>query len=453
MIPNAAPSSPPGPGLIENALFHLEFIDDQVSAYRTVLDAHGPVVRLWIGPLDIFLVTEPALIEEILVEQPRAFRKDVVTREVSLFLGQGLLVSDGDVWRRHRELVAPAFQPRQISSYADIMVEETEAMIDDWSDGEQLDFHRDISAMTLRIVVRALFGLEMQQEFDAIGDAIDDIMAYIDELRHSPWRYVPDPIPSPNQPGFERGKKRIDELIYQLIDERRRAEQGDDLLYQLLDATGDDGHQLSDEQLRDEVITLFMAGHETTALAITYAWFFVAQDAEVARRMREEVDEVVGDETPGVEHVDDLTYIEAVFRESMRRFPPAWAVGREAKRDVSVGDYTVPEGSQVIMPQCIVHNDPRWYDEPDAFRPSRWLDDDGELLDTDEDRPRMAYFPFGGGPRICVGNHFARMEALLVMATIASRCEFDHIGPDEMETYTSITQRPTDTVELRVRLR
>ena len=445
---NRLADSPPGPGLVENAAFHLEFVQDQIDAYWTVLDEYGPVVRLWIGPFDTFLVTEPELIEEVLLEKARSFHKDVVSKELEMLLGRGLLITDGELWRRQRKLVAPPLQRRQIAHYADVMVTQTERLIDGWDDGQTVRFDRDATELTLRIVVQTLFDLEMEGRIETIAEAIDDTMEFVDQYRHSPWRFLPDPIPTPKERKFERAKAHLDEIIYDLIERRReRDEPGDDLLYRLLQASNDDGSQMSDEQLRDEVITLFLAGHETTALAITYAFFLLSQDPRAAGRLREEVDAVIGDQRPGVEHARELPYTEAVFQESMRLFPPAWAVGRQPIEDVEIGDYTIPAGSQVIIPQAIVHRDQRWYDAPDDFRPERWLGD------LEEELPRFAYFPFGGGPRICVGNHFAQMEAVLAIATIAKHCQFDHVAPDEMETYTSITQRPEDPVRLRVRYR
>ncbi|MFB6374936.1 MAG: cytochrome P450, partial [Bradymonadaceae bacterium] len=427
---------------------HLEFIEDQIDAYWTVIDEYGPVVRLWIGPFDMFLIAEPDLIEEILVDKPRTFHKDVVSKELDILLGRGLLITDGDLWRQQRKLVAPPLQRRQIAHYAYVMVAQTERMIEQWEDGQTVRFDRQATELTLRIVVQTLFDLEMEGEIEEIAEAVDDTMEFIDQLRHSAWRFVPDPIPTPKERQFEEAKAHLDEIIYELIERRRRRDEpGDDLLYRLLQATDEAGHQMSDEQLRDEVITLFLAGHETTAMALTYAWYLVARHPRVEERLQAEIDDVVGDDRPGVEHARELPYTEAVFKESMRLFPPAWAVGRQPVEDVEIGDYTIPEGAQVIIPQCIVHRDERWFDDPDAFRPERWLGD------LEDELSRFGYFPFGGGPRICVGNHFAEMEGILAIATIAKHCTFDHVASDEMATYTSITQRPEEAVELQVRFR
>jgi cytochrome P450 len=448
LIPNRADSSPPGPGPLDNLLFHLEFARDQVAAYETMFEAYGPTVRLWIGPFDMFLVTEPELVEEILLREAGSCHKDAVTSELEMFLGKGLLISEEELWRRQRKLVAPSLQRRQIAHYADVMVEQTERTVDDWEEGQELDIHRQVTEITLRIVVQALFDLQMDGRLERIAGAIDDTMEFVDEIRHSAWRFTPDAIKSPKERRFEAARDHLDEIIYDLIDRRRaREEEGDDLLYRLLEATDEEGNQMTDEQLRDEVITLFLAGHETTALAITYAWHLLARNPEAADRLAEEVDEVIGGERPGFEHARQLPYTEAVFQESMRLYPPAWAVGRQPTEDVEIGDYTIPEGAQVIMPSCLIHRDERWYDDPEAFRPERWLGD------LEEQIPRFAYFPFGGGPRICVGNHFARMEAILVIATIAQHYSFDHLGPDELTTYHSITQRPEQSIRLRARPR
>lgn len=448
IVRNRSESSPPGPGLWGNAWFHLELLRDQIGAFEQMVDEYGPAVRLWIGPHDLFLVTEPELIGEVFVDQADSFRKDLTTQELKIILGEGLLTNEGESWRRQRRLVAPSLQRRQITRYAEVMVEEAERKIDQWDDSELVRFDRGAMDVTMRIVVRTLFDLEIEERLQEVADAIDDTQKFVEEMRYSLWRYTPDPLPSPHQRRFEEARERLDEIIYELIDRRRRRDEpGEDLLYRLIEATDESGEGMDDKQLRDEVITLFLAGQETTALTVTYAWHLLARHPEAAERLHAEIDEVVGDERPGVEHTRELPYTDAVIKEAMRLYPPVWGSARQATEPVEIGEYTVPEGAQVAMPQALVHRDERWFDEPDEFRPARWLGD------LEDELPRFAYFPFGGGPRICVGNHFAEMETILVVATLAKHCEFEHVAPDEMETYASITQRPEDPVRLRVRKR
>lgn len=440
-------SSPPGPNLVENARLLYDFVRDQIAMLRDVDERYGPVSRFWLGTIDTYLVTEPDLIEEALVRKFQSFQKDVITRELEEFLGSGLLTAEGEFWRNQRKLIAPALQRRQIAHYADIMVAQTERKLETWDDGEVRPFDRDVMEVTLRVVVQALFDLDLEHRIEKVADALDATMAYVDEISHSFWRFTPDAVPTPNRREYERATEHLDSVIYDLIDSRRQGEEGDDLLYRLIEATDDEGNQMGDEQLRDEVITLFLAGHETTALAITYAWYLLSEDSDRAAKLHEEVDEVLGDRRAGAEDVPKLEYTEAVVKEAMRLYPPAWIIGREALEEVELGDVTIPEGAEVLFPQCIVHRDGRWYDEPDAFRPERWLEG------IEEDLPRFAYFPFGGGARICIGNHFAKMEAVLVIATIAQHVEMERVAPDELETDTSITQRPAETIQMKAESR
>ncbi len=434
----------PGPSTLENLFIHLDFIRDQFRTYRGIDEAYGPVSQFQLGPFCLVLVTDPDVIEEVLLRRADAFDKDTVTKELSVLLGRGLLLSEDDVWRRQRKMVAPSLQRRQIARYADVMVSETERMMADWEDGETRDIERDITMLALRIVVQALFSLDVSARLHEVTEAVDDAMSYLDERRHSPWRLTPDWLPNPRERQFDRAKSKLDSIIYDLIASRREGEPGDDLLYQLIAATDEGGDRMTDEQLRDEVITLFLAGHETTGLNLTYTWYLLAEHPRVAERLREEVDRVLGGGRAGVEDVSDLAYTEAVIRESLRLYSPAWSVGREATETVELEDWTIPEGAQVLMPQVLVHRDERWYDDPEAFRPERWLET------PEDERPRFAYFPFGGGPRICVGNHFARMETILVVATLARHFTFENVSERELDTYASVTQRPETSVELRV---
>ena len=439
-----APSAP-GPGALETLRFQYDFTRDQIGTFRKLHAQYGPVARFWLGTFETFSFLEPELIEEVLLREASSFHKDAISQELEVLLGRGLLISEDDFWRRQRKLIAPALQRRQIAHYADVMVSQTERMVEKWKDGEIRRFDRDVMEITLRVVVQTLFDLDIEHRIERVARAIDDAMEYLDEMTHSLWRFVPDAIPSPKQQSFEEAKEELDGVIYDLIEKRRRRDEpGDDLLYRLIEASDEEGNQMTDEQLRDEVITLFLAGHETTALTITYAWYLMSEHPRVAEKLRREVDEVLGGERAGAEHAGELPYTEAVVKEAMRLYPPAWIVGREAVEEVEIGEWTIPEGAQVLLPQCLVHRDERWYDEPDEFRPERWLDG------LEDELPRFAYFPFGGGPRICVGNHFAKMESILVIATIAQHAAFVNVSRHSLETYTSVTQRPEHPIRMRV---
>jgi len=437
---------PPGPGWIRNVAFQAKFMRDQAGALEQLFEEYGPVVRLRLGWLPTYMFVDPDLIEEVLLEKWDSFHKDRISqRSLNDLLGEGLLTAEGERWRRSRKMMAPSLQRRQIASYADMMVEETDRILDRWEDGEQRRFERDVMEVTLRAVVQTLFDVDLEHRIERIAEAVEVVMAYMKEVSHSLWRFVPDAIPTPSRAEFEEAVAEFDAIVYDLIESRReRGDEGDDLLYHLIEATDEEGNRMSDEELRDQVVTVFLAGHETTALAITYGWYLLTNHSDCMERLFAEVDEVLGGERPEAADARRLPYAEAVFKESLRLYPPAWVLGREAVEEVEIGDWTLSEGAQVVIPQCVAHRNPEWFAEPDAFRPARWLDG------LEDELPRFAYFPFGGGPRICIGNHFAKMEAILIIARIAQRFELEDVAPEPLETVTAITQRPADPIEMRV---
>jgi cytochrome P450 len=409
-------------------------------------DRYGDAVSYYLGTFRTYQFTDPELIEEVLIRKHRSFHKDAITHDLEELLGRGLLTSEGTFWRRQRKLAAPSLQRRQIRAYADWMVDITERELETWRDGEEFELHHAMMGLTLKIVVKTLFNLEMEDKIEEIGESIDTAMHVFDKSTHTLWRYVPEQIPTHLSRAFDQAVAHLDEVVYDLIDKRRASgEEGDDLLWRFLVANDEDGNTMTDRQLRDEVITMFLAGHETTALAITYAWFLMSHHPDVAQRLFDEVDEVLGDRSATAEDVNELPYLKAIVQETLRMYSPAWIIGREPVEDVQIGPYHVPKGTQVLMPQSVIHYDERWFDHPYEFRPERWLG--GEL---EKELPRFAYFPFGGGARVCIGNHFAMMEAILIIATMAQRFDLENIMTDELETQPSVTLRPSVPVEMRV---
>ena len=442
--------TPPGPGPLGYLRTQIDFsTGDQVEFVRDLHAEWGDSAAIWLGAFRTYFFANPEHIEEVLIRKASSFEKDAITPELSELMGQGLVTSEGELWRRQRKLAAPALTRRQIEAYADWMVELTENELADWQDGQEIELHHAMMAMTLKIVVKTLFNIDMGEEVERIGEAVDEAMEVFDKKVHTLWRFVPDFIPTHLDRRFDRAVGYLDDTIYDLIRKRRASdEEGDDLLYRLLIANDDDGSGMTDQQLRDEAITMFLAGHETTALVLTYAWYLMSHEPEVARRLFEEVDEVLGDRSATANDVGELDYTTAVVKETMRLYSPVWLIGREAMEDVQIGPYDVPKGTQVLLPQCVVHRDERWYDDPGEFQPERWLDPEFE-----KSLPRFAYFPFGGGARICIGNHFAKMEAVLCLATMAQRFDFENLMTRPIETRPAVTMRPVVPVPMKLHSR
>jgi cytochrome P450 len=355
------------------------------------------------------------------------------------------LTSEGEFWRRQRRLAQPAFQRQQIERYAAVMVEHTERMLEAWHDGQVRDPHDDMMRLTLSIVAKTMFGTELAGEADIVGESLDVVTNHF--MSPMRWFRVFDYLPLPSSRRYWRAIRLIDEIIYGII--RRHREIGrdtGDLLSRLLAARDEQGGGgMTDRQLRDEVVTLLLAGHETTALVLFYTFYLLAQSPDSEDRLAAELCEVLGDRPPNAADVPNLRYTEWIIREAMRLYPPAWGIGREALADCEIGGYHVPKGTQIFIVQWLVHRDRRWFDDPETFKPERW---DNDLIKR---LPRCAYFPFGDGPRICIGNHFAMMEAVLILATIARRYRLVIEPGQALELLPSITLRPR--IALRMRLK
>lgn len=402
---------------------------------------YGPVVR-WEFPTDrSFLVTSPEAIERILVQENQHYVKGrLFHQSLRPVLGRGLLTSEGEFWRKQRHLIEPAFHPERLNRYASIMTERTDRTISRWRDGETRTLHEDMMTLTLEIVAEALFGVDIRSQAAEVGDALDVITERAESVRAD---YVPRWVPTPLNRRFERAKGVLDEIVYGIIEERRSTP-GDDVVSTLLAATDEDGERMSVEQIHDEVLTLLLAGHETTALALTYTIFALAQRPQVEAELAAELDAVLDGDSPTVADLQKLSYAEQVVKESMRLYPPVYSILREPTRDVELGGYPIPAGSTLVLSQFVVHRDPALYADPMAFRPDRWTD----ALETE--LPRFGYFPFAGGPRRCLGDRFAMMEAKLLLATIVQRYHLELVSSPSLQFRAGITMRPTDPIEINV---
>lgn len=396
--------------------------------------------------LHVYFLNDPDLIESVLVRNPQNFQKDRVLRNSRWFFGNGLLTSEGDFWLRQRRLSQPAFHRERVASYAAIMTGYADEMLASWQPGETRDIHAEMMNLTLRIVVRALFNVEAEQT-TIISSALNALMRNATGIRMlfpPAGRY----LPTPTMIEVRRAVRRLEQTVFGII-EQRRADSGDsgDLISMLMQVRDEDGSRMSDRQLRDEVLTFLLAGHETTALALSWTWHLLAQHAEVERHLRDELDRVLGGRTPGFSDLAALPYTDAVIKESMRLYPPAWSLARTVMSDIELAGYTVPKGANIVMSQWIMHRDPKYFPDPEKFVPERWL---GEKL---RKLPRFAYFPFGGGPRQCIGAAFAQMEAVLLLATIAQRFELRAVPDPPVTPVPSFTLRPKRGIPMRIERR
>lgn len=411
------------------------FARDPLGFLHEQVDRHGDLVSMRMLGEEWLLVSHPDDIEELVVKQGRVMGRDAYTVVLQRVLGLGLLTSDGELWKRQRKLMSQAFTPRRIHQYAASMVRVTDAEIAGWRDGARLDLHQEMSRVTMAIAAEVLFGASVSpRDVEVVRDALEDITEF---LAQSPEGILGLPawVPTPRNRRVNRAIAAIDALVYDIIRRRRSGEQRDDLLGTLLAAQDDEGVRMSDRQLRDEVITLFLAGHETTALALSHTFYLLSKHPDVERRLFAELDSVLGGRLPSADDVRSLPFLDRVLKESMRLYPPAWTIGREATEDVELRGHRIAKGTQIMISQWVVHRDPRWFPNPEGFDPDRWLPERSEGL------PRYAYFPFGGGPRVCIGNHFAMMEAALALATIAQRHRIELLPGQRLELAPSVTLR------------
>jgi cytochrome P450 len=429
--------TPPGPKGSSILGVMPEFNRDTL-AFITRCREYGDVVRARFFYVTCYFLYNPDDIEYVLSTNARNFIKSMSVRSnfFHRLIGNGLLTSEGDFWRRQRRLAQPAFHRQRISAYGNTMVEYAERMISSWKTGETRDAHRDMMRLTLEIVAKTLFNADVSGDADRVGTILSEIVKPFASQATLKW-ILDNRLPTPAHRRFHGLAKQIDEIVYRIIEERRRSGRDEgDLLSMLLQAQDEDGSQMTDQQLRDEVITLFLAGHETTALTLSWAWYLLALNPEAESRFHEELETVLRGHAPRFSDLPQLKYTETIAKESMRLYPPAYGVGREAIEECEIGGFRVPAKTQIFAFQWVTQRDPRYFTEPEQFHPDRWTEDFTNSL------PKYAYFPFGGGPRACIGNYFAMMEIVLVLATIGRKFRLK-IPPDgKVEILPAMSLRP-----------
>ena len=396
----------------------LGFQRDPLGFLTRLARRYGDVAQFRVGPQRAFLLSEPELIRDLLVTHHERFHKGRALQRAKRLLGEGLLTSEEEFHRRQRRLAQPAFHRQRINAYGAQMVEYAERTSERWRDGQTLDVAHEMMRLTLAIVGKTLFDADVESEADEVGEALTDVMELFGYLM-IPYAELLEHFPMlPQTRRFNRARARLDAVIYRIIEDRRRSA-GDrgDLLSMLLLAVDEEGDRtgMTNEQLRDEAMTIFLAGHETTANALAWTFYLLAQNPEAERLLHAELDAVLAGRPPSVEDVPALRYTEMVVAEAMRLYPPAWAVGRMAVADHEAAGYHIPRGSLVLASQFVTHRDARYFPDPERFDPERFAPE------AKAARPQFAYFPFGGGPRRYLGEGFAWMEATLTLAALARR--------------------------------
>jgi cytochrome P450 len=405
---------------------------------------YGDATSFRIARARLFFFSHPELVREVLVTKNASFIKGLALQRTKVVLGNGLLTSEGELHKRQRRLAQPAFHRERIRRYGEEMVERARIARERWRDGEELDVGHEMMRLTLAVVAKTLFDANVDDEADEIGAALSEIILMFPVLLH-PLAPLILRLPfMPQVRRFRRAMDRLDRTIYAIIEERRRTG-GDrgDLLSMLLLATDTegDGSGMSDLQLRDEAMTLFLAGHETTANALAWTWYLLARNPHVERELHRELDDVLGGRLPTPDDYARLPYTEMVLAESMRLRPPAWGIGRFAAETTRIGEWDIPKKGLVVVSQWVTHRDPRFWPDPERFDPLRFT------AEAKAARPKMAYFPFGAGPRVCIGESFAWMEGTLLLATIAQQWRFER-GPD-VDPMALITLRPKQAMRMR----
>lgn len=425
-----------------------EFRRDMLGFLTRCARDYGDAVLFRLGPKRIVLLSHPSLVEEVLVTGNRHFTKHYVLRLLIPLLGSGLLTSEGGFWLRQRRLMQPAFLRDRVASYGPVVIDYANRILAEWHGGETRDLHAEMMRLTLGIAARTLLDVDAMDRAGAVARAFEQILADFSYRFESAYP-LPLWLPTPGNRKVKQALAQLDEVIHGIIKERRAGDAGrNDLLSILLRARdAEDGRGMTDQQLRDEVMTLFVASHETTANALAWTWYLLAMHPEAEAQLLSDLDAALGGRAPSAADLPRLGCAERVIWEAMRLYPPAYAFGREALRDCTVGGHRLPEGITVLISQWVLHRDPRFFDAPEEFRPQRWANGLAQRL------PRCAYIPFGAGPRVCIGNTFALMEATLILATLARAFRFALVPGQAVKPWPSITLRPADGIKVALHRR
>jgi cytochrome P450 len=459
---NVVTKFPPGPTYKMPGKLLRQFIHDPINTLSTIARKYGDISYFKLGSERVYLINNPDYIEKVLIYDEHNFKKGKRLQTAKAILGEGLVTSEGEFHNHQRRLIQPIFHPKQIMIYSNIMIEYAVRMCNRWKGGTIVDISEEMMRLTLGIICKSVLNYDVESEAQEVGKALTTVRNYSKRLQ-SPIGHVLNKIPILPAPKRAReARKKLDSLVYGLITDRRQHEESDnnrrynDLLSRLMQAqesntadhvshngvsststsptSGFDG-KMSDKQVRDEVMTIFIAGHETTSNALTWTFYLLSQYPNVEIKLHDEIELVLENRIPAADDIPKLRYTEMVLRESMRLYPPVWTMGRHVENDYSVGEYTIPAGSSILMSQYVMHHDPKYYEKPEEFNPDRWTDDFKTHL------PRFSYFPFGGGMRGCIGEPFAWMEGVLIIATVAQEWSMRLVPSQRIKLDPAITLR------------
>jgi len=424
----------------------LEVWRDPLAMMMRSWREHGDVVACTMGPYEYLFVNDPEAVQHVLVHNAKGYVKSPNYRGIKLVVGEGLLTSEGEHWRRQRKLTQPAFHRERLAGFGKTMVADTLSTVERWSRrvGQTVDVHDEMMRLTFRIVGHTLFSVDLDDDADRIGVAVTEAIHYANDYVASLVR-MPTWVPTPANARFKRALAVMDDMVQRIIDEHRRGAPKDDVLSMLMAARDEETRgAMSDRQLRDEILTIVLAGHETTANLLAWTLFLLSKHPDVERRLHREVTEVVGDRAPAMADVPKLSFTTHVLEESMRLYPPAWSFERQAVEDDVVGGYTVKAGTIVALSPYVLHRHPRHWDNPEGFDPDRFSPE------RSAGRPRYAYLPFGAGPRTCIGNGFAMMEAQLLLTTLVQKHRLVLVSGAPVELEPLVTLRPKGGIRMTI---
>lgn len=450
---------PPGPSSHIPGKIVRSFVKDPINTLSKIADEYGDLSHFKLGRLHVYLINNPDYIEKILIYDHSNFSKGPRLQSAKRLLGEGLVTSEGEFHKSQRKLIQPLFLPKKISSYGAIMTDRALRMIQGWKNGSVVNIHSELMKVTLSIICKSVMNYEMEsKQAKDFGNAFSITKTYASRLQH-PLGQILDRVPILPKVALARAAgNKLNTIVYGLISERRekiekdKSFSGEDLLSKLIRVQADDGSAMTDKQLRDEIITILIAGHETTSNALTWTYYLLSQNPKVEKRVFDEIDSVLGENSgafkqPSIADLPKLDYVEKVFREAMRLYPPVWTMGRFVQNDYALGGYMLPRGSSLMFSQYVMHHSSKYYGNPEIFDPDRWTEEFKMHL------PRFSYFPFGGGIRGCVGEPFAWQEGILLLATISSYWSM-RLAPDQrVKLQAGITLSPKNGIKMKLKSR